>query len=103
MSSRRWVSNVCFSSSPCDPRSPVLHRQCRVALEASHIECVDVSDGNCNGAKLELIVVSDKFDKVPLLKRHRMVNECLSDLLASNAIHAMTMKTWTPTQYESKK
>ena len=66
------------------------------------MECIDNSDGLCDGgAKLELIVVSATFDGVPLLKRHRMVNDCLSELMPQ--IHALSMKTWTPAQYESKK
>jgi len=46
-------------------------------------------------------VVSDKFEGVPLLKRHRMVNDVLVEEM--KLIHALTMKTWTPAQYESKK
>ncbi len=72
-------------------------------LEAAHIDIVDFSDDNCNGAKLNLTVVSDKFKGLPLLKRHRLVNDCLKDLINEEKIHAITMKTWTMAQYESKK
>ena len=77
--------------------------KCLNILEAEHVECTDFSDGNCDGAKLELIVVSQQFEGVPLLKRQRKVNELLSAELSSNKIHALTMKTWTPAQYASKK
>lgn len=72
-------------------------------LQAEHVACTDISGGSsCDGGyKLELIVVSPKFDGVPLLKRHRMVNDLLKEEM--NRIHALTMKTWTPAQYESKK
>jgi stress-induced morphogen len=50
-----------------------------------------------------LKVVSKKFDGVPLLKRHKMVNQMLSEELSSNKIHALTIKAWTPAQYEAKK
>jgi stress-induced morphogen len=71
-------------------------------LQAAHVECNDVSDGSCGGgAKLELIVVTEKFEGLPLLKRHRLVNDCLAEYMPQ--IHAITMKTWTPKQYESKK
>jgi stress-induced morphogen len=59
----------------------------------------DFSDG-C-GAKFDLIVVTKEFEGKPLLDRHRLVNEALKDLMPK--IHAVTMKTWTPTQWESKK
>lgn len=77
--------------------------QITVALEAQHVACTDISGGSsCDGGhKLELIVVSPKFEGVPLLKRHRMVNDTLKEEMPS--IHALTMKTWTPAQYESKK
>lgn len=65
-----------------------------------HVDVVDFSDDQCSGAKIELVVVSTKFDGVPLIKRHRMVNDCLKDLMPQ--IHALTMKTMTPEQYGSK-
>ena len=73
-------------------------------LEATHVECVDHNEDaqECDGnAKLDLIVVSAKFQGLPLLKRHRLVNDCLADIMPK--IHAVTMKTWTPEQYEAKK
>jgi len=68
------------------------------------VACTDISGGQptCDGNyKLDLIVVTDKFEGVPLLKRHRMVNDVLVEEM--KLIHALTMKTWTPAQYESKK
>ena len=67
------------------------------------MECTVFGEGCEGGAKVDLIVVSTKFDGVPLLKRHQMVNSLLSDELSSNTIHALTIKAWTPKQYESKK
>jgi BolA-like protein 3 len=67
------------------------------------VECTDFSDGNCNGAKLELVVVSKQFEGLPLLKRHQKINELLAVELSSNQIHALTMKTWTPAQFAAKK
>ena len=80
-----------------------IHDKCMTELEAEHVECKDFSDSGCDGAKIELIVVSKQFEGVPLLKRHQKVNELFSAELSSNQIHALTMKTWTPQQYASKK
>lgn len=55
----------------------------------------DVSDG-C-GAKFNAIIVSPKFEGIPLIQRHRMVNEVLAEEM--KRIHAFTMKTLTPTQF----
>ena len=68
------------------------------------MECVDLNaDGaDCDGnAKLELVVVSSQFEGTSLLQRHRKVNAALSEFMPK--IHALSMKTWTPAQYESKK
>jgi stress-induced morphogen len=78
-----------------------LRKQIHSDLEAQHIECTDFSDNVCDGAKLDLLVVSSKFEGKPPLARHRLVNTALSDLM--NDIHALTIKAWTPAQYEAKK
>jgi stress-induced morphogen len=70
-------------------------------FDATHLEVTDFSDDHCEGAKLNVIVVSARFETVSLLQRQRMVNASLADLMPR--IHAITMKTWTPEQYESKK
>jgi stress-induced morphogen len=82
--------------------SDAVEAKCKSDLGATFVECVDLTDGSCDGnAKLELVVVSEKFEGVPLLKRHRTVNTALEDLMPQ--IHALTIKAWTPAQYESKK
>ncbi|XP_015921699.1 bolA-like protein 2 [Parasteatoda tepidariorum] len=65
-------------------------------LEADYVKVEDFSDG-C-GAKFNAIIVSKKFEGVPLLQRHRMVNEVLK--LEMPDIHAFTQKTLTPEQWE---
>lgn len=72
--------------------------QCIDNLKAVHVGIIDFSDDHCNGAKLELVVVSDEFEGLPLLKRHRKVNEVLGELLKEK-IHAVTIQAWTVSQY----
>ncbi|XP_076069372.1 bolA-like protein 2 isoform X2 [Oratosquilla oratoria] len=67
-------------------------------LDASHVDVEDLSDG-C-GAKFSVIIVSPKFEGKPLLQRHRLVNSILEEEL--KVIHAFTMKTLTPEQWEKK-
>jgi stress-induced morphogen len=59
----------------------------------------DTSDG-C-GSKFEAIIVSSKFDGVPLLERQQMVNGVIAAEMQT--IHAFSMKTWTPEQYAKKR
>lgn len=78
------------------------HIQCFTTFHALYVECIDnnPSAEECDGnAKLELLVVSSEFENVPLLQRHRKVNECLADFMPR--IHALSLKTWTPAQYET--
>ena len=59
----------------------------------------DLSDG-C-GAKFSVVIVADKFEGKPLLAQHRMVNDCLAEELKD--IHALTIKTMKPAQWEKQK
>ena len=69
----------------------------------SHLEMDIEGDGCTGGAKVTLMVVSSAFEKMPLLKRHRLVNEVFAKELADGSIHALSVKAYTPAQYESKK
>jgi len=67
-------------------------------LDPLHCEVTDESSG-CGG-KFSLVVVSAKFEGVALLARHRMVNKILEEELKT--IHALTIKSWTPAQWQEK-
>ena len=69
--------------------------------DAIHCSIIDLSDG-C-GAKLELTIVSNKFDNMPLLKRHREVQNHLKEKGLFDEIHALQIKAWTGEQWEKKK
>ena len=61
----------------------------------------DLSDG-C-GDKFKIIIVSDVFEGVNLVDRHRMVNGSngvLKNIM--DTVHAMQLKTWTIKQYQKK-
>ena len=59
---------------------------------------VDVS-GGC-GAKFELYISSAKFDGMKTLDRHRTINGLLTSSGLMARIHAVTLKLWTPTEFE---
>ena len=63
-----------------------------------HLSLQDTSDG-C-GSKFEAIIVSSKFEGVPLLERQQLVNSIIAEEMAT--IHAFSMKTWTPEQFAKK-
>lgn len=65
-------------------------------LEAEHVEVEDTTPNRC-ATSFRVLVVSTKFEGKPLLQRHRLVNECLSQELPH--IHAFEQKTLTPGQW----
>jgi len=48
----------------------------------------------------KILVVSDQFDGQMLIKRHRLINQILSDELQQ--IHAMALHTMTPDEWAEK-
>ncbi|XP_055994938.1 bolA-like protein 2 [Sorex fumeus] len=69
-------------------------------LEADHVEVEDTTRNRC-AASFRVLVVSSKFEGKPLLQRHRLVNNCLSEELQH--IHAFEQKTLTPEQWAHEK
>ena len=45
---------------------------------------------------LQIIVISSVFDKLSLVKQHQLVYSALKKELASEVIHALALKTKTP-------
>ena len=51
-------------------------------------------------------VVSQKFDNIPLIQRHRMINEILAEEMneqKGGTIHALSIKAKTPAQWKKAK
>lgn len=63
------------------------------ALGEAH---VDVQDLTGTMDHFSVTVVSNAFDGLLPLKRHRMINEALREHIDSGAIHALQLKTLTP-------
>ncbi|XP_052759868.1 DNA-binding transcriptional regulator BolA-like [Mya arenaria] len=47
----------------------------------------------------KVVIVADKFDSLPLIKRHRLVNETLKEEL-DTGVHALSIVAKTPAQWE---
>jgi acid stress-induced BolA-like protein IbaG/YrbA len=48
----------------------------------------------------QAIIVSSAFAGRTMLEQHRMVFDLFKAEVASNEVHALTLKTYTPEQYE---
>jgi len=54
-----------------------------------------------DGSHFEAVVISDVFEGKGMLQQHRMVYDTLGDNIENAAIHALSMKTFTPAQWEA--
>lgn len=52
------------------------------------------------GDHLEAIVVSSQFEGKTLVKQHQMVYKAVKAEMASEVIHALALKTYTPQAWE---
>ncbi len=48
------------------------------------------------------IVVSPAFEGIPMMRQHRLIFELLKTELDSGELHALTLKTFTPSEYEAQ-
>ncbi|GLB44651.1 putative BolA IbaG family protein [Lyophyllum shimeji] len=74
-----------------------LERAIRNACPVTHLEITDQSSG-C-GESYAIVLVSEAFEGLSTLKRHRMVNDLLKAEIAQ--MHAFSQKTFTPAQYQA--
>ena len=58
--------------------------------DAPELEVIDRTGG---GDHFQVIVTSERFNGVPLVQPHRLVNEALSAPLADGTIHELRIKT----------
>jgi len=52
-----------------------------------------------DGSKFEAQVVSEHFDGLSTIKRHKLVYAALDEHIKSGAIHALSIKAYTPDEW----
>ncbi|MGH7927444.1 MAG: BolA family protein [Candidatus Binatia bacterium] len=67
------------------------------ALTVTVVESQDLTGG---GDHWQLVIVSPAFEGKGLIEQHRMVNEALKEPLEDQRIHALSLKTYSPAQWE---
>ncbi len=60
------------------------------------------ADVTGDGSKFEALVISDSFDGQMPIKRHKMVYAILNEHITSGAIHALTIKAYTKSEWSSR-
>ncbi len=63
---------------------------------------VEVRDYTGGGDHFEALVVSANFEGKGLVERHQLVYNALGDAMRAR-VHALTLKTLTPSQYQNRR
>lgn len=53
-----------------------------------------------DGCSASVVVISDAFDGLSLLKQQKLVYNSLGDNITNGTIHALTIKSYTPAQWD---
>ncbi len=76
-----------------------IENKIKANLKTNHLEVVDLRGGD----HILAIIVSPDFEGKALIEQHKFIYQILDNELKSNAIHALTLKTYTPVQWEKIK
>lgn len=71
-----------------------------IKAELSDAE-VQVQDMTGGGDHYQVIVISPEFEGKSLVKQHQMVYRAVQGEMASEAIHAFALKTYTPETWQA--
>ena len=63
---------------------------------------IEVFDTRGTGDHFSIIVISDKFENISLVNRHRMIYSIFSSEI-TNEIHALQIQTYTNLEWKDKK
>ncbi|WP_428086288.1 BolA family protein [Candidatus Thioglobus sp.] len=80
-----------------------LTQQLELAFSPAHLQVINESanhSGPASESHFKLIVVSDTFNDLALIARHRLINQLFKEELGH--IHALAMHTYTPDEWQTK-
>ncbi len=82
--------------------SAITPSQVKATIEAGIPESiVQVTDLTGTGDHYQAVVISDRFVGKSLVQQHQLVNGAVKEALASGAIHALALKTYTPDAWQA--
>jgi len=74
------------------------------AVEVKNIIETQISEATVitagEGCNFEVTVVSEKFEGLLPVKRQQLVYKCVENQIADGSIHALTIKAYTPAQWQ---
>jgi len=78
--------------------------QIKAAIQAALPDAtIYVLDPMNDGQHFESVVISPSFEGQSLVKQHQAVMKPLKEAIASNAVHALRLKTYTPAKWDTER
>lgn len=68
-------------------------------IEQQLAGCEAIPSGE--GCSFQVAVVGEVFAGLSAVKRHQLVYGCLNEQIANGTIHALTIKAYTPEQWQA--
>ena len=100
---RAWQRAFAKMSTPAHgPIAQDILSKVRSAFSPTHVELENESHKHGAGAAeshFKLFIVSSSFEGVPLLQRHRMVNDAIRGGASNLPCHALSISAKTPAQF----
>ncbi len=94
------MNSTLSMSVKCDTKTPMTLDQIKERIEKSiattHVQIIDLGGGD----HIRAIVVADAFKGKTLIQQHKMVLDLFRTEINSNEVHALTVKTLTPEQFD---
>lgn len=75
--------------------------QAALALSPAHLEVADESHMHARGTQThyKAVIVSERFEGLPLIRRHQAVYAALGELMGR--FHALALHTYTPAEWQA--
>lgn len=67
-------------------------------IEEGLSDCTAIINGE--GCNLEAVVISPDFEGMTMVKEHQAVYKLVNEHIASGALHALSIKAYTPEEWE---
>jgi stress-induced morphogen len=74
-----------------------IKQRIRENMNAEEVVLHDLTGG---GDHWQVIVVSQQFEGKPLIQQHKMVLDLFTKDIATNHVHALSVKTYTPERWK---
>ncbi|XP_044726685.1 bolA-like protein DDB_G0274169 [Chrysoperla carnea] len=98
------TKNIKNMSEDHKPIENSIRQKITNALKTTHLEIINESYMHNVPKNAEthfkVVIVSDNFSNVPLIKRHRLVNDLLKEEL-NGGVHALSIVAKTPEQWQN--